>query len=184
MIDQLILGLLVAMFASFGGVAWKFRGRIEKLPKEATEEMKADLLKAIKKNGEAIAENRDRIDEVHKDLSARIDLNRDRIDLNRDRIDGNRDRIDEVHRDLSARIDGNRDRIDELRKDLGARIDLNGDRIDGNRDRIDEVRKELSGELGGQIGYTNRRIDDIYRHLTGGSSDSTGGESGAEASPA
>lgn len=166
MIDQLILGLLVAMFASFGGVAWKFRGRIEKLPKEATEEMKADLLKAIEengraieRNGEAIAENRDRIDEVHKDLSARIDRNRDRID-------------------------GNRDRIDELRKDLGARIDGNRDRIDGNRDRIDEVRKELSGELGGQIGYTNRRIDDIYRHLTGGSSDSTGGESGAEASPA
>ena len=166
MIDQLILGLLVAMFASFGGVAWKFRGRIEKLPKEATEEMKADLLKAIEKNGEAIAENRDRIDEVHKDLSARIDRNGDRIDGNRDRIDGNRDRIDL-----------NRDRIDELRKDLGARID-------GNRDRIDEVRKELSGELGGQIGYTNRRIDDIYRYLTEGSSDSPGGESGMEASPA
>ena len=52
------------------------------------------------------------------------------------------------------------------------------------RRRIDEVRKELSGELGGQIGYTNRRIDDIYRHLTGGSSDSPGGESSPEASPA
>lgn len=52
------------------------------------------------------------------------------------------------------------------------------------RSRIDEVRKELSGELGGQIGYTNRRIDDIYRYLTRGSSDSTDGESGTEASPA
>lgn len=153
MIDQLILGLLVAMFASFGGVAWKFRGRIEKLPKEATEEIKAELLEAIEKNrgaieknGEAIDRNRDRIDEVRKDLG--------------DRIDGNRDRID-----------GNRDRIDELRKDLGARID-------GNRDQIDEVRKELSEQLGGQIGYTNRRIDDIYRHLVGGSSGSPGDESG------
>lgn len=172
MIDQLILGLLVAMFASFGGVAWKFRGRIEKLPKEATEEIKADLLKAIEenrraidRNGEAIAGNRDRIDELRKDLG--------------DRIDGNRDRIDEVRKDLGDRIDrnrdrieGNRDRIDELRKDLGARID-------GNRDQIDEVRKELSEQLGGQIGYTNRRIDDIYRHLVGGSSDSPGDESGA-----
>ena len=172
MIDQLILGLLVAMFASFGGVAWKFRGRIEKLPKEATEEIKAELLEAIEKNrgvieknGEAIDRNRDRIDEVRKDLG--------------DRIDGNRDRIDEVRKDLGDRIDrnrdrieGNRDRIDELRKDLGARID-------GNRDQIDEVRKELSEQLGGQIGYTNRRIDDIYRHLTEGSSDSPGDESGA-----
>lgn len=154
MIDQLILGLLVAMFASFGGVAWKFRGRIEKLPKEATEEIKAELLKAIEenrraidRNGDAIAGNRDRIDEVRKDLGDRIDRNRDRIE-------------------------GNRDRIDEVRKDLGARID-------GNRDQIDEVRKELSEQLGGQIGYTNRRIDDIYRHLVGGSSDSPGDESGA-----
>ena len=146
MIDQLILGLLVAMFASFGGVAWKFRGRIEKLPDEATEKMKADLLKAIEKNGEAIAGNRDRIDELHRDLG-------DRIDGNRDRIDGNRDRIDEVRKDLGARIDRNRDRIDEVRKNLSG--------------QIDGVRKDLSG----QIGYTNRRIDDIYLHLLVGGRD-------------
>ena len=54
-----------------------------------------------------------------------------------------------------------------------------GGQIGYTNRRIDEVRKELSGELGGQIGYTNRRIDDIYRHLTEGSSDSPGDESGA-----
>lgn len=174
MIDQLILGLLVAMFASFGGVAWKFRGRIEKLPDEATEKMKADLLKAIEKNGEAIAGNRDRIDEVHRDLGARIDRNRDRID-------GNRDRIDEVRKDLGVRIDRNRDRIDEVRKDLsgqidGVRKDLSGQIGYTNR-RVDEVWKDLSD----QMGHTNHRIDDIYRHLLSGD---RGAEPEPEAEPA
>lgn len=141
MIDQLILGLLVAMFASFGGVAWKFRGRIEKLPDEATEKMKADLLKAIEKNGEAILENRDRIDEVHRDLGARIDGNRDRIDEVRKDLSG---QIDGVRKDLSGQIGYTNRRVDELWKDLS-------DQMGHTNHRIDDIyRHLLSGDRGAE----------------------------------
>lgn len=80
MIDELILGLLVAMFGSFGAVAWSLRGRIEKLPQETAERTTAPLVKAIDENSAEIAKNRDRIDEVRKDLSGQIGYTNRRID--------------------------------------------------------------------------------------------------------
>ncbi len=93
MIDELILGLLVVMFGSFGAVAWSLRGRIEKLPKETADQMTAPLLKAIDKNSAEIARNRDRIDEVRKDLGRQID---------------------EVRKDLSGQIGYTNRRIDSI----------------------------------------------------------------------
>lgn len=109
MIDELILGLLVVMFGSFGAVAWSFRGRIEKLPQETAERTTAPLVKAIDENSAEIARNRDRIDEVRKDLGGQIDL---------------------VRVELSAAVAANRDRIDELRKDLSGQIGYTNRRID------------------------------------------------------
>ena len=80
MIDELILGLLVVMFGSFGAVAWSLRGRIEKLPQETAERTTAPLVKAIDENSAEIAKNRDRIDEVRKDLSGQIGYTNRRID--------------------------------------------------------------------------------------------------------
>ena len=162
MIDELILGLLVVMFGSFGAVAWSLRGRIEKLPQETAERTTAPLLKAIEKNSAEIARNRDRIDEVRKDLGGQAD------GFHRD-LGG---QIDEVRKDLGGQADGfHKDlsgQIDRVRVELSAAVAA-------NRDRIDELRKDLSG----QIGYTNRRIDSIYHLLVGGK-----GELGAEADPA
>lgn len=109
MIDELILGLLVVMFGSFGAVAWSLRGRIEKLPNETAERTTAPLVKAIDENSAEIARNRDRIDEVRKDLGGQIDL---------------------VRVELSAAVAANRDRIDELRKDLSGQIGYTNRRID------------------------------------------------------
>ena len=127
MIDELILGLLVVMFGSFGAVAWSLRGRIEKLPNETAERTTAPLIKAIDENSAEIARNRDRIDEVRKDLVGQADgFHKDLNGFHKD-LSG---QIDRVRVELSAAVAANRDRIDELRKDLSGQIGYTNRRID------------------------------------------------------
>lgn len=135
MIDELILGLIVVMFGSFGAVAWSLRGRIEKLPQETAERTTAPLVKAIDENSAEIARNRDRIDEVRKDLGGQIDL---------------------VRVELSAAVAANRDRIDELRKDLSGQIGYTNRRIDsiyhllvGGKGELGAEAEPASGEAVG-----------------------------------
>jgi len=108
------------MFGSFGAVAWSLRGRIEKLPNETAERTAAPLVKAIDENSAEIARNRDRIDEVRKDLGGQAD------GFHKD-LSG---QIDRVRVELSAAVAANRDRIDELRKDLSGQIGYTNRRID------------------------------------------------------
>ena len=100
-----------------------------------------------------------RIEQVHAELSARMDGLSARIEQVRSELGA---RIEQVHAELSARMDGLSARIEQVYTELSARIDRVHAELSA---RIDQVRSELGARIEQVYTELSARIDRVQTSL-------------------